>query len=353
MKSMTKFLPQLAVLAAILTSITASAQFETAAYDHVSWSFSTPNEVIAIGDVHGDLSSLLTILEDRKLIDSEARWSGGAKHLVLMGDLIDRGTHSREVMEWVMQLETQAEAAGGRVHALIGNHEMMVLSGDVRYIDKADQRSYSYLVGDSRTSKLAKELKISESQAAIVAAMRYTDKYRDWMLRRNAMIKINQTIFVHAGLDAWASRRSFGSINASVREWIRFYQNRIPKEPTHLKWVIDESGPLWNRGLAQQVISMEIIDRILKQQAASGIVIGHTTTASGRVERRYSGKVIQLDTGLSKYYGGQLASISIKNGSAPRAHHLPQRPKQMHRLVSRIQEQIFEPCESIRQQVGY
>jgi hypothetical protein len=336
-----------------LFSGTAAAEFETAPYDHVPWSFSTPNEVIAIGDVHGDLSSLVTILEDRKLIDADANWAGGGKHLVFMGDLLDRGAHSREVMEWIIQLEKQAEASGGRVHALLGNHEMMVLSGDVRYATKTDERSYAFLAGDPQNKKLAKKLGINASKSAIVSAMRHTAPYRDWMLNRNTIIKINQTIFVHAGVDVWASQSSFGAINASVREWIRFYQDRITKEPVNFRWAVDEAGPLWTRNLAETKVPNETIDRILKQQGATHIVIGHTTTSSGRVERLYSGKVIQVDTGLSRHYGGQLASLIIKPGMSPRAGHLARPPQKEHSLLKRIQSQIFAPCYELGLQASF
>ena len=89
--------------------------------------------MVAVGDVHGDYAEFVSVLRSAGLIDEKGRWTGGKAHLVQTGDVLDRGADSRKVMDLLMSLEKQAAKAGGRVHALIGNHEAMNLYGDLRY----------------------------------------------------------------------------------------------------------------------------------------------------------------------------------------------------------------------------
>lgn len=68
------------------------------------------------------------------MADEGLNWVGGAAHLVLCGDLVDRGPRDREVVDLVRRLQTQARLAGAEVHALLGNHEVMNLVRDFRYV---------------------------------------------------------------------------------------------------------------------------------------------------------------------------------------------------------------------------
>ncbi|MEM9388394.1 MAG: metallophosphoesterase [Pseudomonadota bacterium] len=99
--------------------------------------------MIAFGDVHGDYEALHRLLSFAEVIDGDDRWIAGSKHLVSVGDLLDRGPDSRRVMDLLMGLETQAQAAGGPVHVLIGNHEQMNLTGDLRYVAKEEFAAFA------------------------------------------------------------------------------------------------------------------------------------------------------------------------------------------------------------------
>ena len=75
-------------------------------------------EAIIVGDLHGDLKSLVHILEDSKFL-SKAR-SGGDVLLIFLGDYGDRGTHSPEVYYVILKLK---EMFPERVILMKGNHE--------------------------------------------------------------------------------------------------------------------------------------------------------------------------------------------------------------------------------------
>ena len=95
---------------------------------------SLPEAVVAIGDVHGDFDDFVAILQHTGLIDKQNHWTGGKTTFVQVGDLLDRGPKPREVMDLMMALEKEAAQAGGRVVSLLGNHEMMNIMGDLRYV---------------------------------------------------------------------------------------------------------------------------------------------------------------------------------------------------------------------------
>src|SRR5262245_38566625 len=103
-------------------SAVARGQSATTGYD-----WQGVSRVVAIGDLHGDKDALIAVLRMASLIDSGDRWTGGTTHVVQMGDVPARGPQTRQALDLLMRLEQEALAAGGRVHALIGNHEAGIM----------------------------------------------------------------------------------------------------------------------------------------------------------------------------------------------------------------------------------
>src|SRR3981081_2710206 len=91
--------------------------------------------IIAIADVHNDFDDFVAILRRTGLVDKQNHWIGGKTTFVQVGDLLDRGPKPREVMDLMRTLEKEAVQAGGRVVGLLGNHEMMNIMGDLRYVN--------------------------------------------------------------------------------------------------------------------------------------------------------------------------------------------------------------------------
>src|SRR3990172_4287799 len=109
----------------------------------VPWEWSGVPRIVAIGDVHGAFDNMVAVLKTAGIIDEKLKWKGGKAHLVQNGDVLDRGPHSRKAMDLLMELEEQAEKAGGRVHALIGNHEAMNVAGFLDYVSPREFLSYT------------------------------------------------------------------------------------------------------------------------------------------------------------------------------------------------------------------
>ncbi len=72
--------------------------------------------LIAIGDIHGCIDPFCELVEKKIRIRKEDR-------IILLGDYIDRGSHSREVIDYILDLRAQ----GYDIIALTGNHESMML----------------------------------------------------------------------------------------------------------------------------------------------------------------------------------------------------------------------------------
>lgn len=72
---------------------------------------------LVLGDIHGMYNEL-------RLLLGAACYDPSADDLIVLGDYIDRGSHSRSVLEYLMELKARYPA---RVHLLKGNHEDMFL----------------------------------------------------------------------------------------------------------------------------------------------------------------------------------------------------------------------------------
>src|SRR4029453_8166813 len=105
--------------------------------------WSSVERVIAFADVHGAYDDLTQLLRTVGVVDAELHWAAGTAHVVSTGDLMDRGPGSRQVMDLLMRLQTEAQSAGGMLHVVLGNHEALNLLGDLRYVTPAEFAAYA------------------------------------------------------------------------------------------------------------------------------------------------------------------------------------------------------------------
>jgi hypothetical protein len=295
--------------------------------------FEGVRRIVAIGDVHGDYQRLLEVLRTAALIDAKNAWIGGDTHLVLVGDFVDRGDHSAQVLDLLMDLEPQARKAGGQLHALLGNHEAMDLYGDLRYVTKDDFAGFEQPKSkDLQDRQMRAALDDLERQGTPPAdenawrkqfldqhplgwaehrmAFQPDGKYGKWLRQRNAIIKINDAVFLHGGISPKYAALTRAEINNKVRAELSDF-TKLAKGI-----VTDEEGPLWYRGMAQLPEDdrgmAELLSRVLATQQARHIVIGHTPQVA--VMPRFDGKVIAIDVGLSKPFDGPPAFLLIEDG---------------------------------------
>lgn len=258
-----------------------------------------PRRVIAIGDVHGDIRAFGAIARACGLVDERGSWCGGDAHLVLMGDLVG-GPRSWFLIRAVMRLQREALRAGGRVHALLGNHDLLPVAGRFERMTPSERRHYRK------------------------DDFRGDGPFAEWLRSRPTILKIGATVFVHAGVGEWALDTDPAEVNASVRAWIAWHQGKGPKPPKGTRWAIDEEGgPLWTRAFRarrrkpKDAPSKKVIRAILERLGAERIVLGHSPTDHGSIitdHPHYGESIVLVDTRISDDARGRLAALIIDDG---------------------------------------
>ena len=228
--------------------------------------------IVAIGDIHGGYDNLVSVLQNAELIDSKLRWIGGKAHLVQNGDIVDRGPESRKAMDLLMKLEDKAEDAGGRVHVLIGNHEMMNVVGILDLV--SDEEYAAFTDRDSRKTRdstfdrfydqMKREAKKNNEDVAPIGevrkkfeedfplgyiehrrAFRKDGRYGRWITKHNTAVKINGIIFSHGDWSEEFSEREIDEVNKQVRQEL---SGELPVEGGI---IFDVLSPLQYRGFAK------------------------------------------------------------------------------------------------------
>lgn len=213
------------------------------------WSFEGVERVVAIGDVHGAYPELLIVLRGAGLIDGENRWTGGDAHLVSVGDLLDRGAESRAAMDLFMRLQQQAALAGGAVHVVPGNHEIMNITDDLRYVAVGE---YAAFASDEqqgwRDEAFARWLPENQVEGEDEAAARARFQaqfppgffahrrafapdgyYGRWIMNLPYIVRVNDSVFVHGGLSERMAGKDGPSINALMRRDLNLYLGQTRK----------------------------------------------------------------------------------------------------------------------------
>lgn len=248
-----------------------------------------PDTFYVVGDVHGEYETLLRLLHHTGLVDGEGRWAGGDSHLVLLGDLTDRGQDVTKTLWFLYGLEREARAAGGRVHVVLGNHETMIWSADTRYTAPKEKRiarihgaTYPRLF-DVRTSVLGK-----------------------WLISKPAVLKLDDVLLAHGGVGPAYLDYSLQAFDDSMAQFTseplfhRFSDETVEVAPMdsaalwrRIDFFMDEESVFWYRGYLRADTLRPVLDRLLEKHGADRHVVAHT--ALERVTAFYGGDVIGVD----------------------------------------------------------
>lgn len=251
---------------------------------------SSPGRVVAIGDLHADLDNAQRTLQLAGLTDETGRWTGGDTVFVQTGDTTDRGPDSKAVIELLIRLQAEAEAAGGVVHPLLGNHEVMNLMGDLRYVSAGDVADFG-------------------SPEARAAAFSASGNLGSWLRQLDVAVQVGDTVFVHGGIRPRWAKQGVAGLSRQTRAALR---GQAPPA------ILGEDGPLWYRGYFQnsEAVACAEAKQALQTLGARRMVMGHTTQRSGKVAVRCDGAIIGIDVGISDHYGGHLGALEIRAGDA-------------------------------------
>lgn len=293
-------------------------------------------KIIAIGDLHSDYEHFITILKHKEigLIDDNLHWIGGKTHLVQIGDIMDRGTEredrAKDIFDLIKKLEKEAAAAGGMVHMLIGNHEEMNITGiALQYAEYVTVQQFKDFLPEKYRKEREREFRkrtedggdieaewkklMADDEAKILYVENFNLLYGRWIAEEhNAVIKINDTVFVHGGIGEKYSAMPLKDINnlyyVEFQKWFRGESFR-PK----ILWADD--SPLWFRDLAtwRDPLYTSQVNQILANLGAKRIVIAHTPIIEKNMVNRFGEKVWVIDTGISRIYRGFLSALIIEN----------------------------------------
>lgn len=248
-------------------------------------------KIFAVSDIHGRFDTLLALLRGNGIIDDDLRWTWDTGHLVFVGDIFDRGSKMTEVLWFIYRLEKEARKAGGNVHLILGNHELLVLRNDIRYVHE----KYKALT--------IKKLRI-----------RMSDLYGPetelgrWLRSKNIIFKINDILFVHGGVSPKLMSEGYTikRINSEIRNGmdVRDYTLRFDKKLTLL---FGSQGPLWYRGYFSRndnpPATTKQIDSLLTFYEAGHIVVGHTGVET--ITAMYEDRVFAIETGMNRGAPGE------------------------------------------------
>jgi len=234
-----------------------------------------PPKMLIISDIEGNFEGFESILTGARVVDSQLNWTFGNGHLILPGDFFDRGLNVTECLWLIYKLETEAAQAGGKVHFILGNHEVMNMRGDFRYVRK------KYLANADSLGLDYKNLYSSESELG------------RWLRSKNCIERIGNYIFVHGGISPQlqATNMNVGEINGHLR---LIMDKPFDSTSTYAdSLILRKNGPLWYRGIAMSELTSDSLNGILQHFDAEKVIIGHTVF--DEITNLYDGRVIAID----------------------------------------------------------
>lgn len=254
--------------------------------------YELPQRLIAISDIEGNFNGFSSFLKNNNVIDNKFNWVFGKGHLVLIGDFVDRGKNVTQVLWLIYKLENQAQKHGGKVHYILGNHEIMNLQGNSSYNQNKYKR-VAQLISKKEDLKIATQYLYS-----------HKTELGKWLRSKNVIEKIGDYIFVHGGISPEILKYKIPifNINQIAREnWDKDLYNEEESNKVE-NFVTGKKGVYWYRGLATDYkdynkITQSELNKVLDFYAANKIIFGHT-----------------LKKDIAKEFNGQLIGIDVKHG---------------------------------------
>ena len=271
--------------------------------------------IIVIGDIHGDLNSLLRSLHISELINLNCDWIGGDTIAIQLGDQLDKGgrgdlsvdiandnLEELKVIEFMHNLHFEAKKHNGAVYNLLGNHELMNILGDFRYVT-------SNHISGFGGGQIRKEL--FKPGGAIA---------RKLACNTNGIMQIGNWIFVHAGLlPHHVKNFSIKEINDKIRNILLGNITRYNAGPEMDDILYGSDGILWNRFYTtnnnqETCETLNETFQILELDEGR-MVVGHTIQKN--INSICNEKLWMADVGMSSAFGDNTNSrvqiLEIKN----------------------------------------
>ena len=350
------------------------------------WEIDAPGRVVAFGDVHGAYDDWVALLQELEVIDSDLDWRGGDTHLVSLGDLIDRGPGSRDVVRLMMKLDAQAAAAGGAVHIVLGNHEVMVMTGDLSYVSTTEFAAFAAdetpAMRDAEfaawraanagveegAAREAFEASFPAGYFALRRAYAPNGELGKWLVSQPFVLRVNDKVYMHGGIPSDLAEESLAAINQRMQGELSGYvasQTALRDAgvlPWHINYVqqlvylngvverfsaenpgqrpawfdplvalfeaqealiFSDNAPNWYRGSAWCHPYAESFNtERFLKRVGARQLVIGHTPSRGQVIERMEGQVIRLDTGMLTSVYGGRAAALISGDGDDYVHYL-------------------------------
>ncbi|WP_455591327.1 metallophosphoesterase [Bacteroides sp.] len=249
------------------------------------WKYAQPQKVFVMSDPHGRLDCVISLLQGNKVIDKNYNWSFGKNHLVIIGDVFDRGKDVPQIFWLFYKLEEEARQAGGELSFLLGNHEPLVLANDLRYTKE-------------KYKLLAQKLNMDYPRL-----FGPDSELGRWLGTRNTMQVIGKHLYVHAGLGKAFYEHNLDIPTVNREMSAALFMNK--KERNALSpltaFLYGNKGPIWYRGLVRKdekyaPLSGDTLNLILKKYDVERIIVGHT-----------------IFKDISSFYNGRVIGVNVDN----------------------------------------
>ena len=260
-----------------------------------------PGRVVAMGDLHGDVQALRRVLKLARVADDAGTWVGGNTVLVQTGDILDRGDDEPDIITLLESLQKQAQKVGGDVVALNGNHEVMNVEGDLRYVTPGGMSDFAGVHPELQKDLLTVPEMVRGRRIAFAPG-------GDWARRlapRPVVAQVGTSIFVHGGLLPEHLDYGLERLNVETRRWML---GEIP-QPAALK---GDRALIWTRVYGDKVEAdaCGVLKATLGRVGAKRLVIGHTVQEQG-IGSACDGQVWRIDVGLAAHYGGPTQALEL------------------------------------------
>lgn len=259
--------------------------------------------IVAIGDLHGDMMATRRAFKLAGAIDDEDHWIGGKLVIVQTGDQLDRGGDEQVILEFLTRLTEEAAEAGGAVHVLNGNHELMNVSLDLRYITEEGFEDFQdAVVVDESDSLIAS---YEPHQRARIAAFRPGGPFATLIARRNTIVIVGDNLFVHGGLLPEHVDYGIDNMNEEIRSWMRGERSRP-------QWSRGSNSPVWSRHYSVDADEDDaaLLDEVFSRLDVSRMIVGHSIQDGG-IAAYCDGRVWCIDVGMAEHYGGEPKVLEI------------------------------------------
>lgn len=254
------------------------------------------SKIAMLSDIHGQYDLFIQLLQANKIINERNEWIYGDGHFVIVGDIFDRGEHVTETLWFIYNLEQQAALAGGKVHYLLGNHEIMILEGNQKYVNE----KYKWVAKGMGVTY--KEL---FSKETLLGA---------WIRTKPIAITINDIAFAHAGFSPEFIDGDFDieKANELFHEQIIDVVKKEVLDDDDLKFMVKKNGPIWYRGyFKDNEFTKEKVMLILKALNKKHIVVGHTSMHE--VLSHFDGLIYSVDSSMK--HGESAEILMWEDGS--------------------------------------